>query len=83
MQSEMQENELAAVFAANLRARRLKLGMTQQQLADALGVHVPYISNLENGKKTPYVRSLARFAEALQTTPDKLLRPPKKTTEMG
>lgn len=73
----MQADELAHIFAVNLKARRLRLGMTQADLAAAVGVHVPYISDLENGKKTPYLRNLARFAEALRTTPDKLLRPPK------
>lgn len=69
----MHADELVQVFAENVRRHRLALGLSQRELADKLGVHPPYISDLERGKKTPQLGGLARLAEALDTTPDMLL----------
>lgn len=69
----MQPKELVDLFAANVRRRRLELKLTQLQLAERLGAHVPYVSDLERGKKTPFLGNLAKLAEALETTPDTLL----------
>ena len=35
-----------------IRARRRKLGYTQAELAEIVGVGVTYLSHLENGKET-------------------------------
>lgn len=75
---DVQPEQLVAIFAANVKARRLALGLTQAQLAERLNAHVPYISAIENGKRTPFLGNVANFAEALQTTPDALLRASKK-----
>ena len=53
--------------------------MTQEELAERLGTYGTYISALENGEKTPWLKNLAPLAEALETTPDALLRQPKKS----
>lgn len=75
----MAPDELVAVFAANVRAFREKLKLTQAQLADRLDTYTSYISALENGKKTPWLSNLATIAEALETTPDALLKKPRKS----
>lgn len=79
MVEQVAPDDLVSIFAANVRALRERLGLTQEQLAEKIGAHAPYISALENGKKTPWVKNLAPLAEALETTPDRLLRPPKKS----
>jgi ribosome-binding protein aMBF1 (putative translation factor) len=79
MASQVAPEELTEAFAANVRARRLALGLTQEELADRLGKHKPYISEIENGKRTPWLPNLANFAEALETTPSALLRQPKNS----
>jgi DNA-binding XRE family transcriptional regulator len=38
---------------ASLREFRENAGLTQQQLADAVGVHVQYISAIERGARKP------------------------------
>ena len=35
-----------------IRAARRKKGMSQAELADKVGISVPYVSDVENGKKT-------------------------------
>ena len=74
MIAKMQPDELIARFAKNVRKQRLKLGLTQKQLAERLHAHPPYISDLERGKKCPFLPNLAPIAEALETTPNALLR---------
>lgn len=70
----MAPDELTARFALNVRKRRTALGLTQQELADRLKKHKPYVSEIENGKRTPWLPNLANFAEALETTPSALLK---------
>ena len=47
--------------------------MTQQQVADAVGISTPYYSQIENGNKTASGYVLARIIEALETTGDYIL----------
>jgi transcriptional regulator with XRE-family HTH domain len=76
--------ELSAIVRENIRRRRKDLGLTQQQLADRMSsatgerVHVPYISDLENGIKMPGLATIARIAEALETVPQDLLAESEK-----
>lgn len=75
MGREVQPEELKQVFRDNLRSRRLRLGLTQAELAEKLGVAQAYISDLESGRKRPLVDTLATIADALKTTPARLLTP--------
>lgn len=61
-------------LAANVVKRRLKLGLSQAALAETAGVHQPYISDIENMKLFPGAESLANLADALGTTPERLLK---------
>ncbi|MBO6602316.1 helix-turn-helix domain-containing protein [Rhodophyticola porphyridii] len=49
-----------------LRARRKELGMTMQAVADAAGLSVGFISQIERGLAAPSLSSLAGLAEVLQ-----------------
>ncbi len=69
----MQPSELVMVFADNVRRIRKSLGLTQSELAERLDVHVPYISDLERGIKSPYLGNIAKLAEALEVEPSDLL----------
>lgn len=79
MTTQVAPEELVSVFATNVRIFREKLKLTQAQLAERLDTYTSYISALENGKKTPWLANLAILAEALETTPDALLKKPKKS----
>jgi DNA-binding XRE family transcriptional regulator len=52
---------------------RKRRGLTQQQLADAIGVSQPYIALLENGQREAMGSVYARLATALRVRADDLL----------
>ena len=51
-----------------IKALRKSRGLTQDQLADRLGVRRATISNYEIGRRTPHLSDLRKLAEALGTT---------------
>ncbi len=77
MNGPVAPNEVAHVLGANIRARRLQLGLTQQELADNLGTYDSHVSAIESGSKTISLPNLAVWATALKTTAAALLREPK------
>lgn len=48
-----------------IRAARIAAGMTQQQLADALGVAQQSVTRWETGEREPRVSTLKRIAAVL------------------
>ncbi|MFZ2050470.1 MAG: helix-turn-helix transcriptional regulator [Solirubrobacteraceae bacterium] len=61
-------------FAANLRARREELGLTQDGLAQACGLHRTEISLLERSKRSPQLETIVLLAHGLQLKPRELLQ---------
>ncbi len=53
-------------LAHRLKSRRLELGLTLKQVAEAAQLSIPYVSNLERGVRNPTMASLAALASALQ-----------------
>jgi transcriptional regulator with XRE-family HTH domain len=51
-----------------LRKARRDLEMSQQELADRVGVTRAHISNIEHGKTVPTVETLEKIANALGIT---------------
>ena len=60
-------------IGGRVREIRIKNGMTQEQLAEAANLSVPYISHIERGFKRPSLETLVRVAMALHVTADCLL----------
>lgn len=48
-----------------IRAARIAAGMTQQQLADALGISQVSVTRWETGEREPRVSTLNRIASVL------------------
>lgn len=48
-----------------IRAARIAAGMTQQQLADALGISQVSVTRWETGEREPRVSTLKRIAAVL------------------
>lgn len=48
-----------------IRAARIAAGMTQQQLADALGIAQQSVARWETGEREPRVSTLKRIAAVL------------------
>jgi transcriptional regulator with XRE-family HTH domain len=57
---------LIQAFSAVLKARRLELGMTQEDVAGAIDLDRPYFTMLEAGRKQPTLSVLWRIAAGLQ-----------------
>ena len=62
-----------------VRYAREQLGLTTQILAERAGVSQPYISEIENGNKTPSAKTIMRLAAALNVPGEFLLRNDVKT----
>jgi transcriptional regulator with XRE-family HTH domain len=56
-----------------IKVRREELGLTQLQLAQALGVTPQHISVIEKNKRAPSLDSLAKLAQELGVTTDFLI----------
>lgn len=63
-----------AALAANIRARRAALDMTQQELADRIGVNITSVVNYESDEGfTPGGDKLWALCQALETDPTTLM----------
>lgn len=65
--------DLPASIGANVRRLRHEEGMTQEQLAEAAGLSVSLIQQIERGTKDPRASTLLALARALGCTVDGLL----------
>jgi transcriptional regulator with XRE-family HTH domain len=57
----------------NVRRIRQERGWSQEELAFESGLHRTYISGIERGARNPTVLVLKELADALKTSPAKLL----------
>lgn len=60
-------------FGARLKTYREAQGFSQQQLADAIGIHLSQLSRIEREASTPSAETLIALAHALHTSVDTLL----------
>ena len=60
-------------FGARLRSLRDEQGLSQNQLADRIGLHLSQLSRIEREASTPTAETLIALARALHTTTDALL----------
>jgi transcriptional regulator with XRE-family HTH domain len=61
----------------NIRAARVKLGLSQIQLAADCNIDTSYISRLERGLENPTIRTLDKIANALNVSSVDLLAKPR------
>jgi transcriptional regulator with XRE-family HTH domain len=67
------QRERRALCAVALDARE-RAGLTQRELADKLGWPYRTIQRIESGERRLAVEELFVFADALNTTPERLLK---------
>jgi len=67
---EMDAHELS--FGDKVKVALVDRGMTQQQLADAIGVGQPAVSMMLNREARPQLRTVKKIAEALQLSHEDL-----------
>lgn len=62
------------LFGARLREVRLKRGLSQQELAELVGIPQPHVSAMESGVKFPNLLTVLRLAVALECKVTELVR---------
>jgi transcriptional regulator with XRE-family HTH domain len=60
-------------FGQKVRAERVKLGLSQEELAFRAGVHRTYIGMIERAEKNITLENIEKIAKALSLTPKGLL----------
>lgn len=58
----------------NIASLRKSKGLTQSELAEAVGVSKWYINTIERGRRRPHVKLLARIAACLEVAMESFLR---------
>jgi transcriptional regulator with XRE-family HTH domain len=66
---------LARNFGANVRRARKTRQLSQEALADAVGLAVSYVGQIERGQRNPTLAVVELFAKVLDQDPLELLRP--------
>ena len=69
----MGDNEFLKEMGQRIMVRRKSLSMTQEELAEKLGVSTQMISNLELGKKAIRPENLAKVCSVLELSADFIL----------
>lgn len=71
-------------FGRRLRHHRKQAGLTLRQLGDRVGRPAPYLSMLENGRRSPSPQQVDQLAGALDLSPSALLdpEPPSRRAEL-
>lgn len=59
--------------AARLASIRKQKGLTQQALADAVGLHVTQVKRYEAGTSLPSLEAIKKIAQVLRVTTDSLI----------
>jgi len=67
------DRQILQLIGANVKTARLKAGVTQECLAELVGVHWQTISYVENGKYPFSVVIFTRITHALETSANRLL----------
>lgn len=69
----MAVGDLQKAVGRNLRAYRLERGLSQEALAEVLGVHRTYMGGIERGERNLTLKSVKRIAERLDVEARELM----------
>ena len=64
-----------ANLGKNIKARRKKLGLTQQELADKMNISLNFMGKIEVAFSKPSLDTLIEFAKILKTSVSDLVKP--------
>ena len=67
------ENVVNKIVGSIIREERLKRNLSQEKLAEYGDFERSYISKVENGERAIQVKTLIRFAKALEMKPSDLM----------
>ncbi len=72
----MAEGDLQRTVGTNLRRLRTEQGLSQEALADHLGLHRTYVGGVERGERNLTLRTVERLAALLGVEAAELLTDP-------
>lgn len=61
-------------FGRRVRQLRLRLKLSQEALAERCDLHRTYVGSVERGERNVSLENIVIIAQALNTTPSKLLK---------
>jgi transcriptional regulator with XRE-family HTH domain len=64
----------AGTFGERVRARRQRLGLSQEALAERAGLHWTYVGSIERGQRNVALLNILKLAGALEVDAATLLR---------
>lgn len=73
MSSKRENFNLLKALGRAIQERRLKLNLSQKELAEEAGVDRAYISNIEQAKRNPSLSAMRSLAHGLRTRLSKLI----------
>jgi transcriptional regulator with XRE-family HTH domain len=66
-------SSISKSFGTAVRNRRVALGLSQERLAEAAGLHPTYVSMVERGIRNPTLNVAGRIASALEISLPQLI----------
>ena len=67
------KDELKTSVGTHIKQYRQQLGITQESLAQQVGISVPYLCQIEGGKRFAHIYSLCRISDVLNKPLDALV----------
>ncbi|MCY1153504.1 MAG: helix-turn-helix transcriptional regulator [Sphaerochaetaceae bacterium] len=61
-----ENNNLKNIFARNLKIRRKRHHLTQAELAKKIGISTSFITEIENGRKSPSFSTIEKLSKVLE-----------------
>jgi transcriptional regulator with XRE-family HTH domain len=71
----MTEKDLRAILSQNIRRFRSYRKLSQAEFAEKIDISIPFLSDIENGKKWISPVTLAKMADALNIEAYELIKP--------
>ena len=76
LKGDVKKDYFIDFFVSNLcfalKDRRKELGITQKDIADAMGIKQSYVSKIENYEKVPTIETIAKYCYALNLSLDEV-----------
>jgi len=74
MATRQKKNSYLLALGAAIRARRERVGLSQEEFGFEAAIHRTYIGGIERGERNPTVLTMLKIAGVLKTTPAQILR---------
>ena len=65
MEKNAEKLSARLIFAKNIRLARLELGMSQEDMAEACGLHRTYVGSVERGERNISIDNMEAMANAV------------------